>query len=151
MADSGVAVFAKDVGVWDVEAVVQPGPGAPATQHAAVSTQRLLAQRWLIVDYASDSGFEGHGVYGYDEARRVYVGTWVDSLQTAIARSEGTWDAATRTMTFVTMAGHQGQMVRYSEITQTLESGIHLYRNVITLPDGAEFEMIRSTYRRRPG
>ena len=101
------------------------------------------------MDYRADSGFEGHGVYGYDAAKGKYTAAWVDSMQSCIARSEGDWDPATRTMTFVTEAAHGGRTIRYREITQTLPDGTQVYRNLVPTPDGGEFEMIRSVYRRR--
>jgi hypothetical protein len=143
-------VFEKDVGLWDAEVEIHPGPGAPSLKMKAVSENRRIAGgRWLIVDYKADTGFEGHGVYGWDDARGIYVGTWVDSMQTAIARSEGSWDPATRTMSFVTEISHQGRVLRYREVTQTIEDGVQVYRNLVPATDGGEFEMIRATYRRR--
>jgi len=58
-------------------------------------------------------------------------------------------DAATRTMTFHSEAVHQGQTVRYREITQTRDDGAQVYRRLLPTTEGGEFEMIRATYRRR--
>ncbi len=146
---AATAVFEKDVGVWEAETEVHPAPGMPAIRHKATSTNRRIGGgRWLIVDYKADSGFEGHGIYGWDPATGKYTGVWVDSMQSSIARSEGTWDPATRTMTFVTETAHQGRTVRYREVTQTLEDGTQVYRNLVPMPDSGEFEMIRTTYSR---
>lgn len=70
-------------------------------------------------------------------------------MQAAIARSEGAWDPAKRTMTFTTEVTHGDRTVRYREITETQEDGTQIYRNLVPAPDGSEFEMIRATYRRR--
>jgi hypothetical protein len=147
---AATAVFEKDVGVWDAESEIHPGPGAPPiVQKGTWTNRRIGSGRWLVVDYQADSGYEGHGVYGWDPATEKYIGTWVDSMQRTIAYSEGTWDAATRTMTFVTEITHQGQPVRYREVTQTLADGHQVYRNLVPTPDGGEFEMIRITAHRR--
>jgi hypothetical protein len=147
---AATAVFEKDVGTWDADAEIRPGPGAPVIKHKAVSTNRRIGGgKWLIVDYRADSGFEGHGVYGWDPDKEKYTGVWVDSMGTSMARSEGTWDPSTRTTTFESEAFHQGRTVRYREITQTLDDGTQVYRHVLPTPDGGEFEMIRATYRRR--
>ena len=76
------------------------------------------------------------------------VGTWVDSMQTSIAFSEGEWDPSGKTMTYVVEA-NQGAH-RYQEITEHRDDGTLLYRNVLSTPEGGEFEMIRATHRRRP-
>jgi hypothetical protein len=144
------AVFRKDVGVWNAEVEVRPAPGAPPIRQKGVSTNRLIGDgRWLVVEYRSDAGFEGHGIYGWDPATGKYTGAWVDSMQTCIARSQGTWDAAARTMTFVTEATHGGETIRYREITETRPDGTLVYRNLVPAPGSGEFEMIRTVYRKR--
>ena len=70
-------------------------------------------------------------------------------MQTAISRADGSWNPATQTMTFHVEVSHGGQKVRYREETKTLPDGSLVYRNVVPTPDGGEFEMIRTTYRRR--
>ena len=147
---AATAVFAKDEGIWDAETEVRPGPGAPPVTTKGVSTnKRIGGGRWLVIDYRADSGFEGHGIYGWDAATERYTGVWVDSMQTAISRAEGSWDPASKTMTFHVEVSHAGQTVRYREETRTLPDGSLVYRNLVPTPGGGEFEMIRTTYRRR--
>jgi hypothetical protein len=52
-------------------------------------------------------------------------------------------------MTFETEANQGGTSYRYREITQTMPDGSQHYRNLVPMPDGGEFEIIRSVYRRR--
>ncbi len=147
---AATAVFARDEGVWDADTEVRPGPGAAPVRSKGISTNRRIGGgRWLVVDYHSDSGFEGHGIYGWDASTEKYTGVWVDSMQAAISRAEGAWDPATGTMTFHVEVTHGGHVVRYREVTQTLPDGSRVYRNLVPAPDGGEFEMIRTTYRRR--
>ncbi len=70
-------------------------------------------------------------------------------MQTAISRANGTWDGATKTMTYHVEVTHEGKTVRYREETRTLPDGSQVYRNLLPTPDGGEFEMIRTTYRKR--
>ncbi|MCW5980016.1 MAG: DUF1579 domain-containing protein [Bryobacteraceae bacterium] len=146
------AVFERDVGDWEADIEIRPGPGTPPVRQKGGATNRTICGgRWLVVEHRSETGFEGHGVYGWDPSKDRYTGAWVDSMQTCITRSEGTWDAAGRTMTFETEAVHQGRVIRYREIIQTLDDGSRLYRNIVPMPDGSEFEMIRAMYRRAGG
>jgi hypothetical protein len=46
-------------------------------------------------------------------------------------------------------SGAGTRSVRYREITQTQEDGSLLYQNLVPLPQGGEFEMVRVIYRRR--
>lgn len=144
------AVFDKDVGTWDAEMEIRPAPDAPVIRVTGVSHNRRIADgRWLVVDYKASSGFEGHGIYGWDPARDAYVGVWADSTHSALAHATGTWDAASKTMTFESEARIGDRTIRYREVTQTLDDGSLLYRNVVPLSDGKEFDLIRGIYRRR--
>ena len=147
---AATAIFAKDEGIWDAEMEIRPAPGAEPFRQKGVSTnKRIAGGRWLVVDFKAETGFEGHGIYGWDASTEKYTGVWVDSMQTAISRAEGSWDPATKTMTFHVEVMHAGQKVRYREETKTLPDGSLVYRNLVPTPDGGEFEMIRATYRRR--
>jgi len=147
---AAMAVFAKDEGVWDADMEIRPAPGAAPIRQKGVSTnKRIAGGRWLVVDFRADSGFEGHGIYGWDSSTERYTGVWVDSMQTAISRAEGTWNPTTKTMTFHVEVTHGGQKVRYREETQTQPDGSLIYRNLVPTGDGGDFEMIRTTYRRR--
>ena len=147
---AATAIFAKDEGIWDAEMEIRPAPGAEPFRQKGVSTnKRIAGGRWLVVDFKAETGFEGHGIYGWDASTEKYTGVWVDSMQTAISRAEGSWDPATKTMTFHVEVMHAGQKVRYREETKTLPDGSLVYRNLVPTPDGGEYEMIRATYRRR--
>jgi Protein of unknown function (DUF1579) len=45
--------------------------------------------------------FKGQGTEGYDNVKKKFVGTWVDSMGTGIMMSEGDYDAATKTFTYI--------------------------------------------------
>jgi hypothetical protein len=142
-------VFDNNLGTWDADAEIFAAAGAAPLRQRGVSVNRLVAERWLVTDYTSDSGYEGHGVYGWDDVKGHYVGSWVDSMGGAMARSQGTWDEATRSMTYVTEVGDSPDVRRYREVTRTLSDGVLLYENLVPTPDGGEFLLIRITYRRR--
>jgi Protein of unknown function (DUF1579) len=146
---AALAVLHKDLGEWDVELEVTPYPGADANRTTGVADNRLVAGRWLVSDLTTESGFSGHGVYGWDPARRAYVVIWVDAMSGGIAHGTGSWDEASRTMTYDFEVELQDQMVRYREVTQEVAEGDRLYRNLRTMPDGREHEVIRATHRRR--
>jgi hypothetical protein len=114
-----------------------------------VATTRLIGDRWLVVDIESDGGFAGHGVYGWDAEAGEFVSVWVDSMQSSPARGRGRWNPATATMTYEVEARHAGQVLRYREQTERVSDDTHIYRNLLPTPDGGEFEMIRTVYRRR--
>lgn len=145
---AAVAVFDKDVGEWDATMEIVPFPGAPPVVQRGHYSNRILGGRWLVVEWRTEEGFEGHGVYGWNPAKQRYTGVWVDSMQSGIATSEGTWDADRRAMTYDTTAQGRTGPVRYREVTVLRADGALEYTNTIALPGGAEHVMIRTVSRR---
>jgi hypothetical protein len=146
------AVFQKDVGTWDAQVEVHPAPGAPPQLSQGMMVGRLMCGgQWLVMDFKNEtSGFEGHGLYGWDPAKKKYVGTWVDNMRTTLALAEGTWDAATRTMTFWhEMKLPDGRNMRWREVTEGQGADKQVFRSFIPMPDGKDFEMMTITYTRR--
>lgn len=48
----------------------------------------------------TDMDFVGHGMEGYDNVKKKFVGTWIDNMGTGIMMSEGTYDAASKAFTY---------------------------------------------------
>lgn len=145
------ALLQKDVGEWDAALTITPGPGAPTQASVGRLVGRLIAGgRWLITDFKNHTtGFEGHGIYGFNPASRRYVGTWVDDMRTNLHVGEGEWDAASRTMTFVWKATMpNGQPMAWKETSHLVSDTEQLFRVLFPLPDGGEFEMMHAIYRR---
>jgi hypothetical protein len=143
-------VFEKDLGIWDAEVEVRPQPGAAAQRSQGVSVNRLLGGRWLVTDFKNDtSGFEGHGIYGWDVAKQKFVGTWVDSMRGSLVITDGNWDPARRTMTYRGEMTMGERKISWREQTQSIDSDTQIFRSFLALPDGGEHEMMTVTYRRR--
>ncbi|MFO1515645.1 MAG: DUF1579 family protein [Lysobacterales bacterium] len=96
------AVMQQEEGVWD--AAIDFPPAAPdqaPTRASGVQTNTFVTGgTWIKNDFAVDAKYGGHGTWGYDPRRDVYVGIWVDSNQDYIRQDEGHWDEATHTMTW---------------------------------------------------
>jgi hypothetical protein len=116
------------------------------------SVARLIADgRRLVVEFKNAStGFEGHGVYGWDDIKRKYVGTWVDPMRSTLTVLEGSWEEATCTLTYSgEVSRPDGTVVRWREITEKPDLDTQVFRQVFPGPDGEDFEMMRVVYRRR--
>ena len=146
-----LAVFQKDVGTWDAEVEIRPAPGAPAQLSRGVAVSKLIAGgRWLITDFKNEtSGFEGHGVYGWDAGRKQYTGVWVDPARSSLVVANGTWDAAKRTLTFSAEAKFGERTIQWREVTESRDADTQVFRSLFPVPGGADFEMMTVTYRRR--
>jgi hypothetical protein len=65
----------------------------------------VLGDFWLFFVYNSQIAgkpFVGHGMIGYDPARKKYVGSWVDSMSPYMTTFEGTTDKTNKILTLET-------------------------------------------------
>lgn len=155
MADTSLGpefeLLKKDVGEWDATITVTPGPGAPPQESTGRLVGRLISGgRWLITDFKNHTtGFEGHGIYGYNPATKRYVGTWVDDMRTSIYVGEGEWDERSQTMTYTWSAAlPNGKTMSWKETSETVSENERVFLVLFPGPDGREFEMMRVFYRR---
>jgi hypothetical protein len=80
-------------GTWDAKVTMWMDPAAPATESTGTMVNSWIYDgRYLEQKFVGDMGgmkFEGTGLWGFDVAAGKYVGTWFDSMSTAIMRSSG--------------------------------------------------------------
>ena len=131
-----------DVGTWDGEMEVRPGPGAAPQHSRGVMTQRMIGG-WLVSDFVNETGFEGRGIYGWDSARGTYVGTWIDSMRGSLVVGTGTREGETLTYRF-----EMGTM-RWADVTTRIDANTRRFESLIEAPNGEMFAVVVATYRRR--
>jgi len=142
----GPEVFEKDVGEWDAHVEVYAGP-APTTSKGTMTSRLACGGLWLVSDYKGDSGFDGHGMWTWDAAKKKYVGVWADNQMTFLAPGEGTWDPEKKTMTFEYSATINGKDMRWKQITENVDANTQVFRSF--MPHDAAKEMMKVTYKRR--
>jgi hypothetical protein len=145
-----IDVFRKDVGTWDAEVEVKV-PGAPPQASRGTLVARMIGP-WLVTDFKNETtGFEGRGTYGWDAAKKKYVGTWVDPMRASLVVMLGEWDAAKRTMTFVGEMPHEGGRgkVTWRETTETVDDATQVFRSFVHVAGSGEHEMMTVRYRKR--
>ncbi|MFT3680211.1 MAG: DUF1579 domain-containing protein [Ferruginibacter sp.] len=98
------AMLAKSDGKWKAETTMWMAPGAPpVTGKATAENKMLYGGRYQQTSFKGDfmgMPYEGGGVTGYDNSRKVFFTTWMDNMSTMIMNMEGTWDDATKSITF---------------------------------------------------
>lgn len=146
-----LALLRKDVGTWSAAITVTPQPGAEPQSSTGRLTGRLICGgRWLVTEFKNHTtGFEGHGIYGFNPATGRYVGTWVDDMRSNLYVGEGDWDEVSRTMTFHWSAALPGgRTMTWRETSTSVSDSEQIFRVVFPGPDAAEFEMMHVLYRR---
>lgn len=94
-------VLLKRVGKWDVVVKAWMAPGQPPMESKGTAEAKsILGDRFIQMNFTGsfmDKPFNGIGVTGFDNVKKKVVGTWIDNMSTSIMRSEGTFDAASKT------------------------------------------------------
>ena len=96
--------LAKDVGTWDATLKTwMTGPDSAPTVSKGVEVVKMMpGGLWAKSEFDGKMGdmeFHGCGQTGYDTKKAKYVGTWVDNMTTELMVMEGSYDAASHTMT----------------------------------------------------
>ena len=103
--DAHKSLVKAEEGVWDATMKAYlAGPGQPPTEFKGVETVRAIADGLYVTtdfeaDFIGGKKFKGHGITGYDVAKKKMVGVWADNMSTSIGTIEGDYDPANKTVT----------------------------------------------------
>jgi hypothetical protein len=97
-------MLGKIAGSWrgDITMWMQPG-AAPVTSVSESSNEMLFGGRYLQIKSKGNfmgAPYEGIGIIGYDNAKKVFVSTWFDNMGTGMMNLTGVWDAANQSINF---------------------------------------------------
>jgi hypothetical protein len=91
-------------GSWDVNVKMWLDPTKePGESKASTETKAIMGGRYVEEKVTGDFGgmtFLGQGLFGYDNLRKKYTYTWIDSFGTGVSTAEGSFDADKKTWTF---------------------------------------------------
>ncbi len=88
-------------GKWDAEISFYYNPDSPSVNKTICETKMILGGRYQQSTYTGSIDgmpFEGVNTLAYDNARKIYISTWIDNMGTGIMYMEGRFDDATKTM-----------------------------------------------------
>ncbi|MBI3818049.1 MAG: DUF1579 domain-containing protein [Planctomycetes bacterium] len=149
------AMIQQNDGVWDAVIKMRPDPSAPEMVSKAMETRKTSAGGfWQVVEFSGDfmgTPFTGHGLNGYDPVKGKFVTYWVDSMNPIGAVYEGSYDAATNTMTTYASAPdpmRNNKVVYYKNVFQYHGNDA----GTMTLSEidlGVENKMLQIDYTRR--
>lgn len=97
-------MIAKDDGAWDEDITMWMAPGAPPTTSKATCENTMIMggryQKSLHKGTMMGMPFEGMSILGYDNSKKMFVNSWIDNFGTGMMYLEGTWDDASKSITF---------------------------------------------------
>jgi hypothetical protein len=147
-------MLAKSVGSWKGDITMWMQPGAPPMKSVGESTnEMILGGRYLQSKNTGNfmgAPFEGIGIMGYDNAKKVFVNSWIDNMGTGMMYLTGTWDAATKSVTFTgTMVDPTaGGDVKVRQVMKFVDDNTQIME-MYSITNGKEFKNMEIKYTRK--
>ena len=147
--------LAKSVGTWDAKVKMWMDPAAPPEESTGTSVNTMiLGGRWLEQRYTGSmmgQPFEGVGYTGYDNYKKEYVGTWMDTSSTAPMMTTGQMAADGKSATFTgTMDDFMtGKACQMKEVLTFTDADHQTFEMWASGPDGQMYKNMEINYTRR--
>lgn len=150
------------VGTWSYAVKWWMNPESPPNESAGTTvTKSVMDGRYLISDHTGkmqmpgpdgklmDMEFKGMAIEGYDNAKKKFVASWIDNMGTGIMNLEGTYDAATKTLTYLAeyepMPGMKMKIREVVKITDERHHSMEFFEN----RGGKEVKTMQIDYERK--
>jgi hypothetical protein len=147
-------VLAGEAGTWDAVVEMATPDGGTMRSTGVLEDTLGCGGRCLVTSFTSEMmpgmTFEGRGVTAWDGTKKKYVGAWTDSMSPGMGVSEGTYDAATKSMTsFMDSTDASGTVVKTKTVVQYPDADHKVMTMFMTGPDGKEAQAMKISYTRR--
>ncbi|MEY2521426.1 MAG: hypothetical protein QOF24_3185 [Verrucomicrobiota bacterium] len=107
-------LLAGMAGTWSYTVKTWMVPGAPPSESTGTAVRKSVMEgRYLTGDYSGkfkmpgadgkmkEMNFQGMSMDAYDNVKKKFISGWVDNMGTGIMIIEGTYDAASKTFTYI--------------------------------------------------
>ena len=152
-------------GQWDtVTRMWMAGPGSPPTETKGVSDVKwVLGKRFLLEEHKGEmlfpdaSGemkpvpYEGIGLWGYDNIRNLYVGSWASTAGTNLQMMSGSADPSGKLIRLFgemdePMLDVYGRLVKFE--TRVIDKDKHVF-TIYDLHAADDYKVVEITYTRK--
>jgi len=151
----GHKVLEPMIGSWNVKSTSWEAPGAPPTQGAGTAESSwILGGRFVREDFQGEFGgmkFQGLGYTGYDNFKKKYVGTWMDTMGTMIMVMTGTADPSGKVLSTTSTMDDAvtGKPMKVRTVTRIVDANKHVMEMFGPDRSGKEFKMMEIVYTRK--
>jgi hypothetical protein len=148
------ALLKQMAGTFDADVETSMAPGAPVIKSKATQKgEMLLGGRYLRGVFSGDMmgmPFQGFGITGYDNQKKKYFSTWIDSMSTGMMVAEGSADASGKVLTFTGTYDDPmlGRKVNYRHVTTIVSPDKFTFEMFMAGEDGKEHRSMFTTYTR---
>jgi hypothetical protein len=147
-------MMAKSVGSWEGKVSMWMEPGAPVINSTGeAQTDTILGGRYLQTRNTSNfmgMPFEGISITGYDNAKKVFVNSWIDNMGTGMMYLTGKWDAANNSIDFTgsMVDPVSGKDIAVREVLKFVDDNTQVM-DMYATANGHEFKNMEVKYTRK--
>jgi Protein of unknown function (DUF1579) len=147
-------MLARMEGSWTTRTQSWMEPGKPPMESSGTSGYKMLFDgRYLHQEFHGDmmgTPFSGIGIWGYDNQKKKFVSTWIDSMSTGIFYFEGSGDMENHTITQTCRFEDpvRGPM-KLRSVTRIVDDKTHVFEMYGTDKSDMEQKMMEITYTRK--
>src|SRR3989454_1891045 len=151
-------------GDWEytIKFWMNPDPNAKPQESKGTATRKsIMGGRYCTMDVSGkmqmpgedgkmkDVMFKGMGIEGYDNVKKKFVASWIDSMGTGIEFSEGTYDPATKSFTYTSeMEVIPGMKTSVREVIKIADDS-HMMLEWYENQDGQEKKTMEISYTKK--
>jgi hypothetical protein len=147
-------LFASLAGSWTTKTKEWMEPGKPPTESTGSAEMKMLLDgRFLQQEFTGKmmgQPFSGIGIDAYDNLRKRYVTSWIDTMGTGIFMMEGTASADGKT---ITLKGQHdepgGGHMTHRAVWKIVDSNTQTFDMYGTHHGGKEMKMMEITYTKK--
>jgi hypothetical protein len=143
------------VGSWNVATTMWSVPGAPPMTSTGTSEVAwVLGGRYIqekVKGEMMGQPFEGMGCTGYDNFKKRFVGTWMDTMGTMMLTSTGEADSTGKVFTYSSTMDDvvSGKPMTVREVVRVVDHDKHVFEMYGPDPSGKEFKTLEMVYTRK--
>ena len=141
-------MMAKTDGTWDGDITMWMEPGGQPMKSTGTAVNKMILggryQHSVHTGSFMGQPFEGINTLAYDNAKKVYITTWIDNMGTGIMQAEGTWDPAIKGIVFkgkmVDPSKGDGSECNFRQVVRFIDDDHQMMEMYGPAPDGTEFK-----------
>jgi hypothetical protein len=145
--------LARLAGQWKVEIKsFFPNPEKPEVSEGTATFRRLLEGRYVQQNFQGEVGgqtFRGIGISGYDNAKKKYVGAWIDTMGTGIMNTEGEYDVAKHELVETGVSSTPAGDEKFKLVSRYLDNDKFTFTMYMLDANGQETKMMEMAYTRQ--
>ena len=155
-------LLARGVGTWSYAVKMWMSPdAAPSESSGTAVVREIMGGRFFLGDHSGkfdmpgpdgkpmSMDFKGMSIEGYDNAKKMFVASWIDNMGTGIMSLEGTYDSMNKTFTYrgeyEPMPGMRTKVREVIKITDNDHHTFEFYED----RGGTEVKTMEMTYTRK--